>query len=160
MQEAELSEPDRQRQSALWFHNLFAARIEMGDETQRPGTVFGCRDCGAYTWRRRTKLLAQCPQRPTSQPMREQKERMATGLFPGDRQWTIGIQRMLTPQEMDWLSGEVRTEVAVGQQAETLDSPDTAVVEGIGDEDRLIKEFGLDRVEWAWWANQAMDGPR
>ena len=85
MQEAELSASDRQRQSAVWSHNLFAARIEMGDETQRPGTVFGCRDCGAYTWRRRTKLLAQCPQRPTSQPMREQKERMATGLFPGDR---------------------------------------------------------------------------
>ena len=61
------SPEEKARIEALMSHDVFAAHVDNGKEHP---IVFGCRKCGAYTWRGRDKLLQRCPGRPTSVYMR------------------------------------------------------------------------------------------
>ena len=151
------------RSDAVWSHNLFATRIDFGEDQASPQDVlFACRDCGSYAWKRRTKLVARCPKHATTLTMRQQKERLEQGLFPGEHgNWSLGIQRMLTAEEMTWLTSEIRTKVAKGgledSQVELGREDFAAPVQAkCFTENNLLMEFGVDQEDLRWWSEEAL----
>ena len=89
----------QQREESLRTHEVMTADIL----PKSKGSFFACTKCGAYAWKRRGKLMEQCPGHPNTPELRKQLNRLQDYCFPGEQNLAIGPLRHLSQAEQEKL---------------------------------------------------------
>ena len=122
--------------------------------TSLGGFLLCCTRCGSYAWKRARAIAAPCPCAESRPGLAIQKRKLASGLFPGLKDGTIGVLVVPNSCMVQWLLGRMQGHE---QSGEGFFDPEAEGPIGALSRDQVLAAYGLSAQGWLDWAQLAHD---